>query len=558
MSMIGPILPNKTTQATAERGAVIVLLDQVLQSFLIGACILVLIGILGFLPQVAANAMVSVVSFVVLAGTVALMLLRKIRYETRAVLLLLGFFLLAFMLFYLTGLSFITIPIVFGMLYFAGFFLSWKGLSGMLALWVAAIVGYALLSPNPQEVLRFTAPELDSVGAWVVTISSLLVTSCAIIGSQEFMASSYRSSLVREQNTATELNRAQGSIEKQLRERTLYYQHRMLQARVAAEISGSIVSIHDQQKLLQTVVDLMQDRFKMYYIGVFVIDADQKNAVLRVGTGEAGQKLIAAHHNLPIGGGSMIGWVTLNRQARIALDVGAEAIRFNNPYLPHTRSELALPILSNNEVLGAMSIQSTQANAFDSEDIAILQGIADSLGIAMENARLYQQTQSALEDISAISSEYVSSSWSATAQEHGGLKYQYENPNIPGGEAAGMHEFPILLRDQVIGYISIESDAQELSAEEAAFAEAVTQQTAMALENARLLEETQRHAREEQKLNELGEQFSQARSIDEILQSAVMGLGDLPSVTEVSIHLIAPEIESQGSSNGKKPGKVQQ
>lgn len=551
MSMIGPILPNKTTKSAAERGAVIVLLDQTLQSVLLGASILALIGFLVYLPIAVTSIVRVFASLLIVAGVIALMLYREIRYEIRASLLLLALFLLAFALHCFTGFGVITIPVVFGMLYFAGFFLSWKGLGSVLALWAAAVSVYAVLSPNPLETLQFTAPKLESAGEWIATISTLAITACSILGSQVALASSIRRSLEREQKTATELSRTQQSIEKQLQERTLYYQRRLLQARVAAQISGSIISIHDQQQLLQTVVDLMLERFKMYYIGVFVLDDDQKFAVLRAATGEAGQKMIAARHSLAVGGSSMIGWATLNRQARIALDTGAEAIRFNNPYLPHTRSELALPILSKNEVLGAMSIQSTQPNAFDSDDITILQGIADSLATAMENARLYQQAQSALSEISAITSEFISTTWTAAAREHGGLTYQYENSYASApAEAGAVHEFPILLRDQVIGYLSLESDIQELSPEETAFAEAVTQQTAIALENARLLEETQRHAREEQKLNELGEQFSQARTIDEILQSAVMGLGDLPSVSEVSIHLIAPEIEGEGSGNG--------
>lgn len=553
MSMIGPILPNKTTKAAADRGAVIVLLDQILQVFLLGASVLALAAALVYLPNASANVLAAVVSFVLLAGVVILTLLRNIRYEIRASLFMLAYFVLALTVFYLNGFGVIAIPIVFGLMYFSGFFLSWKGLGSMVVLWASAVVVYALLSPNPLEIVQFSTPKLESAADWVITLSTLIITACTIIGSQVALAANYRRSLSREQMTATELIRTQQSVEKQMQERTLFLQRRLLQARVAAEISGSIISIHDPQQLLQTVVDLMLERFKMYYIGVFVLDDDQKNAVLRAATGEAGQKMIAERHSLPVGGSSMIGWATLNRQARIALDTGAEAIRFNNTHLTYTRSELALPILSKNEVLGAVSIQSTQTNAFDNDDITILQGIADSLGTALENARLYQQAQSALSELSAVTSEHVTTTWSAAAREHGGLKYRYENPSATAAsDTAGVHEFPILLRDQVIGYLSLESDAQELSPEDVAFAEAVTQQTAIALENARLLEETQRHAREEQKLNELGEQFSQARSIDEILQSAVLGLGDLPSVSEVSIHLIAPGIEDQHSGNGHK------
>jgi DNA-binding LacI/PurR family transcriptional regulator/signal transduction histidine kinase len=170
-------------------------------------------------------------------------------------------------------------------------------------------------------------------------------------------------------------------------------EHRALQLQTAAEVSRATSSILDPDELIQQVVNLARERFDLYYAGLFLVDEIGEWAVLRAGTGEAGRVMLEQGHRLEIGGASMIGWCVANKQARIALDVGAEAVRFENPHLPETRSEIALPLISRDEVLGALTIQSTQEAAFSQEDIAVLQTMADQLANAITNARLYGQAQ---------------------------------------------------------------------------------------------------------------------------------------------------------------------
>ncbi|HNT74912.1 MAG TPA: GAF domain-containing protein [Anaerolineae bacterium] len=168
-------------------------------------------------------------------------------------------------------------------------------------------------------------------------------------------------------------------------------------AQAAAEVSQAASSVLDPDVLLAQVVELICERFALYYAGVFLVDeagvwsgeAGGKWAVLRAGSGEAGRQMLARGHKLRIESSSMIGWCIANRQARIALDVGAEAVRFNNPFLPQTRSELALPLISRDQVLGALTIQSEQPAAFDADDITVLQTMADRLADALTDARLY-------------------------------------------------------------------------------------------------------------------------------------------------------------------------
>jgi len=173
---------------------------------------------------------------------------------------------------------------------------------------------------------------------------------------------------------------------------------RSRQIQTAAEVSQAASSILDPDELIQRVVDLTRERLNLYYAGLFLLDETGEWAVLRAGTGEPGQQMVAQGHRLDVGGDSMIGRCVATAQARIALDVGKEATRFDNPLLPETRSELALPLISRGEVIGALTIQSTRESAFSQEDIAALQTMANQLAIAIENAHLFERTQAMLSE----------------------------------------------------------------------------------------------------------------------------------------------------------------
>jgi PAS domain S-box-containing protein len=179
---------------------------------------------------------------------------------------------------------------------------------------------------------------------------------------------------------------------------------RSTQLQTAAEVSRAVSSILNPDELMRQVVNLVRERFELYYAGLFLVDQAGewtgeagRWAVLRAGTGEAGRIQLERSHKLEIGGESMVGWCVANKQARIALDVGEEAVRFENPLLPETRSEMALPLIVRGKVIGAMTVQSTQESAFSDEDVAVLQTMADQLAVAIENARLFEQAQARAE-----------------------------------------------------------------------------------------------------------------------------------------------------------------
>lgn len=168
---------------------------------------------------------------------------------------------------------------------------------------------------------------------------------------------------------------------------------RLLQA--AASVSHNITSILDLEELLQTTVNTICKEYEFYYAGIFMLDEEKKWAVLHAGYGEAGDKMIASNHRLALDGDSMIGSCIREREARISLDVGDEKQHFKNPYLPKTRSEMGLPLTVKGEILGALTVQSEKVNAFGNADIAALQSMADQLAIALRNAKLLKELESA-------------------------------------------------------------------------------------------------------------------------------------------------------------------
>jgi len=322
---------------------------------------------------------------------------------------------------------------------------------------------------------------------------------------------------------------------------------REYQLRTTAEISRAISSELDQEKLFSRVVNLIKERFNLYYAGVFLVEPGGFFAILQEGTGAEGQAMIDDEHKLPIDESSMVGWAINNRLARIALDVETEIVRQENPYLPETRSELALPLISGDRVLGALTIQSNEPGAFDDEDIIVLQGVADSLSIAIENARLFTQAESNLQEIQRLHQQYMRDSWKDEFDRTSQQSFEYRNPELAtlaSVDSSPSHQItkPIILRNQVIGNIILETDRPGFNPEEESLIDAVANQAALALENTRLVEVTQRSAQQDRIISDLSGKVLASSNIDTILRTAISEMVRTLDASDGIINLDISEI----------------
>jgi putative methionine-R-sulfoxide reductase with GAF domain/HAMP domain-containing protein len=209
------------------------------------------------------------------------------------------------------------------------------------------------------------------------------------------------------QVTITTLEQTVTDRTRQLRQATSRFRKRATHLETSAEISRAAASILDPLELMQTTVDLIRARFGFYHVSIFVLDDGGEWAIVRASTGEVGRQMVTQPHRLRVGGESMVGWVCAKREPRVALDVGSDAIHFDHPLLPETRSELVMPLVAGQRILGALDVQSSEEAAFDQDDVRTLQGMADLIAIALQNARLFVQTRRIVEhqEITAVVSQ---------------------------------------------------------------------------------------------------------------------------------------------------------
>ncbi len=325
------------------------------------------------------------------------------------------------------------------------------------------------------------------------------------------------------------------NLEQQVAERTA-------QLSAVNEVGQSISAILDPDLLINRVVNLITDRFGHYYSAIFLLDGTGKWAELKSATGEVGRVLRESRHRLAVDSKSMVGTAISQREARIALDVGQEPVRFNNPLLPYTRSEIALPLIIGDRILGALDVQSTREAAFGQEDIQTLQNMANQVAVALENARLFQETNQRIQELQATQRQYVREAWrSLTADKPLEYKVGDETPF----ETETAINVPIALRDEVIGQISLTGE-REWSPEDQAWVEAVATQAAVALENARLMEESRKQASIERTVADITTRVWSASSIDSILQTAVKEIGRALNLSEATIELNVEGQEETG------------
>jgi len=361
------------------------------------------------------------------------------------------------------------------------------------------------------------------------------------------------------------------NLEKTVGERTKVLERRAKYLETTSQISRALTSIYDVNELLNTVAHLISENFGFYHVGVFIIDEKQEFAVLRAANSEGGWRMLAREHKLKVGEQGIVGFVTGTGQSSIQQQVaGDDTIHFKNPDLPHTRSELALPLKVGDVIFGALDVQSTEEEAFTEEDVNVLQVLADSVSVAIQNTRLVQQLQEGLETERKLYGEITREAWTSLLRrrsnppafhsDHTGTQAT-TTPLTPTGKQAysmgtsmipGLDEktnvYPIAVPVRVRGGVTVAvietqkpKSAGPWTKEEINVLESVSEDLGIALENARLVEETQRKAQRDRIAAELASKIWASSDVDNILQTAVRELGSALQVTRGSIQLTVPE-----------------
>ncbi|MGZ9234223.1 MAG: GAF domain-containing protein, partial [Anaerolineales bacterium] len=314
-----------------------------------------------------------------------------------------------------------------------------------------------------------------------------------------------------------------------------------------AQVARTISSTRDLDVLLPQITSVISREFGFYHVGIFLLDAAKEYAVLSAANSTGGQAMLERGHRLKVGQTGIVGHVTGTGTPRVALDTGADVVFFNNPDLPATRSEIALPIRVSGEVVGALDVQSTEPNAFTNEDIHILSTLADQVSIAIQNAQQFEQTRKALSEAESLARQFVQAGWQQFTKtrnlvgiRHTGARATllhrqngqekeagpWDQESMQTNSRGAYLSLPIKLRGEVIGSVDVRSpDNRPWDQDELDIVAAILERSAIAMENARLLEESQRLASKEAKISEVTSKISASINIRNVLQTAVEELG---------------------------------
>lgn len=376
-----------------------------------------------------------------------------------------------------------------------------------------------LFQQMPLNIDSLLSVQRDHPLLWIIDTAPLILGTLAGVAGYrqdqlEVLRSRAENSYLEEKRLRSDLDNLIQELEQRISERTLDLQRKASQLEASSVVAREAAGERDLDRLLDHAVNLISERFGYYHTGIFLLDEHNRNAILQAANSEGGKRMLARGHKLQVGRVGVVGYCAGTGEPRIAQDVGADIVYYDNPDMPDTRSEMALPLTVRDRVIGVLDVQSSEPNAFKPEDIEVVQLLADQIALAIDNARLLESSQQALQELQALYSQAASRAWRQrlTGKE---IQYQYESTGITrkGFQATTEHitesgktlSRPITFRGQVIGNLDFVRDDQEMnwSEEEVDLIEEILEETALALENARLVDQIRLRSDQIQLLQEI-------------------------------------------------------
>ncbi len=525
----------------------------------------------------AKNFSIAIYSGLIVVMLLALFLLRRGKVEAGgAIIIVLGWLGVSIQAFTADGVKDVIIVAFIALGLLASIIVNWRIggvviLSGIIVIW-----GLALLQvndyfvPSSQDPIAF-ARDLSFV---FIAITVLVYFSTKSLRDAIQRATTSEKNLLISNEQLKELNQSlENRVESRTAELTIANarnERRARQFEAIAQVARATTSIHDENTLLSRLAQVISEQFGFYHVGIFLLDEEHQQAVLRASNSEGGRKMLARRHHLKIGHAGIVGHVAASGTPRIALDVELDAAFKDNPDLPETHSELALPLKAGDQIIGVLDVQSKEVNAFKSEDTEILYILADQVAIAIQNARAHDATQRLLDEAQKASAAYIKETWRLLQSQEKKIGYlvsdnlvkplerfvstHYFNKVLSQGEVlmengnTATLAIPIRLRDEVVGVMDIQvATGHEWDPDEVDIAKAVADRLSLALETATLLESTQRRAEIERLTADISGKVSASINLRNVLQTAVEELGNVLPGSDIVI-----QFSSDPSSNGNK------
>lgn len=421
------------------------------------------------------------------------------------------------------------------------------------------IAGFWLIYQGgfPFTINGFLAIQLNNPLMWMIDTAPFFLGLFALMGGVRQshvlqLNEELKAHIIEQEKLSDQLAQLKEKLQ-------LHVEKQLVELKAAADVAREASAIHDLDRLLEDTVNLISERFGFYHAGIFLIDERNEYAILCASSSEGGKWMLARNHKLAVGKVGIVGYVAWKGEPRIALDVGEDAVFFNNPDLPQTRSEMALPLKTRQKTIGVLDVQSTQAGAFVEEDISILQTLADQLALAIDNARLFTEIQLTVKELDELNKRLVTQAW-RPYQAHNKSVFKYDRLGVkPVTETSPTRShprqshqltLPIQFRNQSIGSITLEraQDQAEWTASETDLFQTVINQLGLALENQRILEDMQHRTEQEHLISDITARLWSSSDINTIVRTAAQEIG---ASFEVSNAVIQLEIPTQYKAESK-------
>ena len=535
-----------------------------------------LIPVLG--PNADPNANTTIIFLIglILAMLFSLYILRRGNLNLSGfIIVTLGWLGFGFQAFAADGVRDIIVVAYIAISLLASIIINWRAGSIVMVLSIVTIWALAILEVNGYLTPRFQEPIAYSrdLSLVFVAIAVLIYFSTTSLRDANARAKKSEQNLLASNKTLQELNQ---TLEERVNQRTaelnaanIHNLKRARQFETISQVVRAISSIQDLETLLPQITKVISEQFNVYHTGIFLLDDNREFAILRAANSEGGKKMLAREHKLAVGQTGIVGFVTVTGQPRIASDVGADAVFFDNPDLPNTHSEIALPLRYAGQVIGALDVQSTQPNAFNQDDIEILITLADQVATAIKNTLVIEESRNAASKFQSSLNDKTYEAWKVMQPRSLGLGFQLIGSTIKPLDAPleGEHiqkalaqnkavlsadeenissnlAIPIRLRGQTVGVINLRTtNNYKLTTDDAEIAEAVTERLSLAIESATLLQSTQHRADIERVTTDISSKISSSTHFETILQTAAQELSKALGGSDVLVQIEPISIE---------------
>ena len=449
-----------------------------------------LIPVLG--PNADENAGTTIIFLagLILAMILSLYLLRKRKLNVSGwIIIILGWLGFGLQAYAADGVRDIIIVGYVAISLLASIIISWRAgsivmLLSILTIWVLAILEVnGFIQPGSQEPIAFSR----DLSFMFVAIAVLIYFSTTSLRDASNRAKKSEQNLLASNMNLQELNQ---TLEERVSQRTAeldsansFNLQRARQFEAISQVVRAISSIQDLETLLPQITKVISEQFDIYHTGIFLLDENREFAVLRAANSEGGKRMLAREHKLAVGQIGIVGFVTATGQPRIASDVGMDAVFFDNPDLPSTRSEIALPLRYAGQVIGALDVQSTQSNAFNKDDIEVLITLADQVATAIKNTQILEEARNTVSKFQTSLNEKTYEAWKVIQPRSLGLGFQLigstikpldaplegkhiqqalaQNKAVLSGEEENVTSslaIPIRLRGQTVGVLNLRTN----------------------------------------------------------------------------------------------------